>query len=61
MKEKTVRSPYGVYITIYEVKTGGRTFWFRESELDTAEMRFKASSQTEDAVEPTEIRGRGVV
>ena len=57
MKKKTVKSPYNIWTTIYEVKSGGRTFWFRESELDTAELRFKASPQIKEVAESTEIRG----
>lgn len=59
MKEKTVKSPYGIWTVIYEVKSGGRTFWFNEAEIDSAELRFKASPQTEEEEEPYTIQGRG--
>ena len=44
MKRKTVKSPYGVWVTVYEVEYDGRVFWFNEKELKDAETRYNAAN-----------------
>ena len=40
MEKKVVKSPYGVWITVYEVKYEGRILWFDEKAVKDAERRF---------------------
>jgi hypothetical protein len=44
MKQKTIKSPCGVWVTLYEVEYDGSVFWFSEEELKDAEARYNAAN-----------------
>ena len=48
MKQMTVRSPYGVDITVYEVMHESKVYWFTEDALMYAERLYRAANQPRD-------------
>lgn len=48
MKQKLVKSSYGVWKNVYEVDHEGVTMWFDEKELEVAARRFATRVGQED-------------